>query len=64
MSGYRWCSTWKPRLPLRHVEHRAARDVRRAEQLADVEAAARLVGDLLLAERVRLVGKWPQKMIA
>ena len=40
-----------------HVEERAPLDVGGAEELADVEPAARLVLDLLLAERVRLVGE-------
>src|SRR4051794_35507277 len=39
------------------VEERAALDVRRAEELAHVERAARLVLGLLLAERVGLVGE-------
>src|SRR5438132_8063401 len=41
------------------MEQRTAVDVRRTEQLAHVPAAARLVGDLVLAERIRLVGEVP-----
>src|ERR1700730_2640357 len=42
-----------------HVEHGRALDVRRPEQLTNVEPAAGLVLDLLLTERVGLVGKVP-----
>jgi hypothetical protein len=45
------------------VEELAAGDVRRAEHLAEVPLAARLVLGLLLGELVRPGGKWPQKMI-
>jgi hypothetical protein len=41
------------------MEHRAAVDVGRAQELADVPAAIGLVLGLLLGERVGLIGKVP-----
>ena len=59
MSGKRWCSIWKLRLPDEDVEQLAAGQVGRAEQLAVVPLAAGLVRRLLLGELLRAVGEVP-----